>query len=63
MAAFECFNCHKVISFVQKNTEKCPSCGSPHGQIISNERLMYGLRAGVFFNIDPNAGKRAKKKK
>jgi hypothetical protein len=39
----------------------CPLCGEHKGQIISKERLVKGMDAGVFYNIGPD-GKPIKKK-
>lgn len=61
MKNIECFDCKKVFPFQEK--EECPSCGGVNIQIISNDRLKEGLDAGVFYNIDPKTGKRAKNKK
>jgi rRNA maturation endonuclease Nob1 len=63
MSSFQCFNCHRVIPFVDADTKKCPSCGSEHGQFIDDKRLKEGLDSGEIFNIDPKTGKPAKKKK
>jgi hypothetical protein len=63
MAAFNCFSCHKVTPFFESVMKKCPSCGSANGEVISNKRLKEGMDAGVFYNIDPRTGKRAKKKR
>jgi hypothetical protein len=41
---------------------KCPSCGDEGGEVLPHERVKQGLKAGVYHNIDPNTGKRAKKK-
>jgi hypothetical protein len=42
---------------------KCPSCGDKGGKVLPQERVKQGLKAGVHHNIDPNTGKRAKKKR
>jgi hypothetical protein len=43
--------------------KKCPSCGDEGGEVVPPERVKQGREAGVYYNIDPNTGKRAKKKK
>ena len=63
MSSFQCFNCHRVIPFVDADTKKCPSCGSENGEVIDDRRLEEGLDSGAIFNIDPKTGKPAKKKK
>jgi hypothetical protein len=52
-----------VYAMLPEGTDKCPSCGSANGQLISVERLKEGLDAGVFHSLDPNTGKPAKRKK
>lgn len=60
---FNCFSCHKVAPIADAAEKKCPLCSSPNGEVVSGQRLEEGLKAGVFFNIDPRTGKRAKDKK
>jgi hypothetical protein len=59
--SFICFNCEKAMPLLADN--KCPSCGSLNGEVISNERLKEDVESGAFFKIDPKTGMRAKKKK
>jgi hypothetical protein len=42
---------------------KCPSCGDEGGEVLPPERVKERLKAGVYHNVDPNTGKRAKKKR
>jgi DNA-directed RNA polymerase subunit RPC12/RpoP len=63
MANFQCFACQKVSIMVAEDTDACPTCGSKNGEVISNERLKEGMKAGAIWNIDPRTGKRAKPKK
>lgn len=60
--SFECFSCRKVMLLTAKNadSEQSPSCGSTNGRVISRERLEEGMKAGVYFSIDPSTGKRSK---
>ncbi len=62
---YRCFNadCQKITPLFDTSGKSCPFCGSKNGKIISKERVEEGLEAGVFFNIDPLTGKRAKRKK
>jgi hypothetical protein len=57
---YSCFACHKVALLDENTERKCPLCGSLNGAEISGQRVDEGLKAGVFFNIDPKTGKRAK---
>jgi ribosomal protein L40E len=63
MVNFECFACRRVSAMLPDDTTKCPNCGSTNGQLISKERLKEGVDAGAFWNIDPNTGGPAKRKK
>lgn len=60
---YNCFNCHKVMPLLGADEKKCPSCGSTNGEVISAQRFEEGFKAGVFYNIDPRTGKRAKNKR
>ena len=65
---YECFDCRNLSPISDGDNQspeerKCSTCGTTHGQVISHERMKDGLEAGVFFNIDPRTGKRAKKKR
>jgi hypothetical protein len=42
---------------------KVGSCGSTNGEAISAQRFEESFKAGVFYNIDPRTGKRAKNKR
>jgi len=58
---FHCFSCQRVVPLSEMADQKqCPSCGSPKGEVISQERFNEGFKAGAFFNIDPRTGKRKK---
>lgn len=63
MAYYRCFSCEKVFPLMGENENKCPSCEGANGEVISAERVKEGMEAGVYYNIDPKTGKRAKKKK
>jgi DNA-directed RNA polymerase subunit RPC12/RpoP len=64
LQSYECFSCRKVSLFsVGEDQTKCPTCGSTNIQILSKDRVTEGMKAGVYFNIDPKTGKRAKTKK
>lgn len=63
MTFFNCFDCMKVMPLIGTTEKKCPSCGGTNGEALSRQRVDEGLEAGVFFNIDPRTGKRAKKKR
>jgi hypothetical protein len=58
---FNCFTCQKVAPLIGSAEAKCPSCGAANGEVLSQERFEEGFKAGVYFNIDPATGKRAKK--
>ncbi len=60
---YNCFSCKKVAPLVGTAEKKCPLCGSANGEVITNERFEEGFKAGVFYNIDPKTGKRAKAKR
>jgi predicted RNA-binding Zn-ribbon protein involved in translation (DUF1610 family) len=60
---YHCFKCRKVVPLIGTAKRKCPSCGDEGGEVISQERFEEGFEAGVYYNIDPRTGKRAKKKK
>ena len=61
---FLCHSCHRVVPFIDKEpVKKCPSCGSGNGEIITGDRVKEGMDSGVYFDIDPRTGKRAKKKR
>ena len=60
---FHCFACRKVTPLLGSGEKRCPSCASANGEVIPGQRVTEGLEAGVFFNIDPRTGERAKKKK
>lgn len=62
MSSFECFSCMRV-TVLSGPVDKCPSCGSANGQVVSADRLREGFEAGVYYNIDPKTGGRAKKRK
>ena len=61
--SYNCFACHKVSPLDENAEHKCPLCGSQNGEVVSVQRVEEGLKAGVFFNIDPKTGKRAKSKR
>jgi hypothetical protein len=65
MAAYRCFNCHKIslVSQAVEQAPKCPSCGGTNGEFLSPERFKEGVEAGVYFNIDPKTGGPAMKKR
>lgn len=58
---YNCFNCHKVAPLNASAERKCPLCGSENGEVLTDERFDEGFKAGAFYNIDPETGKRAKK--
>jgi hypothetical protein len=60
---YYCFKCRKPTLLIAPAKRKCPSCGDEGGEVISQERFEEGFKAGVYYNIDPNTGKRAKKKR
>ena len=60
----ECFACRRVSLLLDdKDTSKCPSCGSANGHVISSGRVREGKEAGAYFDIDLKTGGRAKPKK
>jgi hypothetical protein len=60
---YNCFACQKVAPLDECAEKKCPLCGSQNGEVVSGQRAEEGLKAGVFFNIDPKTGKRVKSKR
>lgn len=61
---FQCFNCRKVFPLFEVNEKTiCPFCESVKVEAVSREEFDTKHKAGVFFNIDPKTGERAKKKK
>ena len=60
---FNCFDCNKVFTFQTGDEKKCPSCDGTNGEVVTKERLEEGMESGVYYNIDPKTGKRAKKKR
>jgi len=61
---YRCFNCNKVTPIMGTITEeKFPLCESTNGQVLSRERFDEAFKEGAIFNIDPNTGKRAKKRR
>ncbi len=60
---YNCFDCHKVAPLLNMVGKTCPLCGSTNGEVVTGQRVEEGMRAGVFFNIDPKTGKRAKDKR
>jgi len=63
LQAYQCFTCNKVSYFTDADHSKCPTCGVTKIEVLSNDRVREGMDAGVFFNIDPKTGKRAKRKR
>lgn len=61
--AYQCFNCSKIAPLMGGPENKCPSCGSTNGEVLSKEQFEKSLEAGASFNIDLKTGKRAKKRK
>jgi len=60
----ECFACRKVtLISAALPPERCDTCGSANVAIRSPQEVRDGLEGGVYFNIDPRTGKRAKKKR
>ena len=62
-AFFNCFRCSRVAPLLKPDEKMCPLCGSSNGEIVSSEKVTTGMKTGVFFNIDPKTGKRAKPKR
>lgn len=60
---YNCFSCHNVAPLAENAEKTCPLCGSGNGEVLTAERFHEGFKAGVFFNIDPKTGKRAKSKR
>jgi len=64
LQSYECYQCRKVSMFTEgEDQSKCPTCGSSRISLLSQERVREGLEHGVYFNIDPKTGKKAKPKK
>ena len=60
---FRCIPCQKVSTILPGDETKCGACGGSNGELLSAERFDQGFKAGVYFNIDPKTGGRAKDKK
>lgn len=60
---YNCFNCHKVMALIGTTENKCTSCGSANGEVLTDEQFDKGFKAGTYYNIDLKTGKRAKKKR
>jgi hypothetical protein len=63
MPSYQCFECRKVRPFTGSDHTKCEVCGSGNIELLSPERITEGREHGVFYNIDPKTGKRAKPKR
>ena len=62
--SFECFSCRKVAPLLHGDKDdECPVCGSSNGQIVDSNRVREGMKAGVYYDIDPRSGGRAKQSK
>jgi hypothetical protein len=53
--SFECFSCERVYMLVNREGDKCPSCGGANGQPLSQETVAIGMESGVYFNVAPVA--------
>jgi hypothetical protein len=60
---YHCFTCRKVTPLLGTTEKKCPICNGTNGEVLSQERFKAGFDAGVYYNIDPATGKRAKKRR
>lgn len=61
---YECFACRKVSMFSEHDDQtECPTCGGTSIQLLSKQHVREGKESGVYFNIDPKTGGRAKRKK
>lgn len=66
MAAWQCYEpgCRGLVSGrADETTTTCPRCGSTNGEFVTGEQVRERMALGVYFNIDPRTGKRAKKRK
>jgi LSD1 subclass zinc finger protein len=62
--SYECFSCRKVSMFADgEDQTKCSTCEGTNIQLLSGQRVREGMEAGVYFNIDPKTGERAKRKR
>jgi LSD1 subclass zinc finger protein len=49
---YECFTCRTVLPLIDGiPRDKCSTCDTTNGQVISKERYDEGYRHGVYFNI------------
>jgi hypothetical protein len=60
---YHCFKCGTPMLLVAPAKRKCPTCGEEGGEVVPPELFREHLNAGVYYNIDPNTGKRAKTKR
>lgn len=57
---YECNTCHTVFPLIEgMPRDKCGTCGTTNGRVISKEQYDEGWKAGVYFNI---LGKKSKRK-
>jgi predicted nucleic acid-binding Zn ribbon protein len=59
---YSCFKCHIVVPLLDGAKEQCPRCGGTNGEVLSQERVSEGFKAGTYFNIDSKTGGPAKEK-
>jgi DNA-directed RNA polymerase subunit RPC12/RpoP len=64
LQSYECFDCRKVSIFTGgEDQTKCNTCGSANIQLRSTVDGVEGMKAGVYFNIDPKTAKSARPKR
>jgi phage FluMu protein Com len=47
---FRCKNCKAVLALLHGSDKKCPSCGSSNGEVVSQEHIKEGFKAGTYVN-------------
>lgn len=60
---FKCSSCpylHMLTDDMSRTI--CIECGKP-GRVIPQDQIDEGMKSGVYYNIDPKTGGRAKKKR
>jgi hypothetical protein len=58
---YECFDCRQAFPMLGTSKIKC-LCGSTNGRKVPDEQFEKGFEHGLYYNIDPQTGKRTKKR-
>jgi hypothetical protein len=58
---FRCIDCKIIFVLLESTENKCPSCGGTHGEVVSQEHVKEGVKAGTYFGR-LRIGKQSQKK-